>query len=90
MEGVAHVLEKRHWGAERAEKGRRELVFRNYVAFVIVVLISNFMHPGEIAGDDNECTHEDSKEGQAVFAQVESVDFYKDNWVGFELDVQNS
>jgi hypothetical protein len=60
------------------------LIFRCDVALVVVMLIADVIHSGEVAGDGDKGTDE-----EAVLAGVKAVDLNEDDWVGFEEDVED-
>lgn len=66
------------------------MIFRRNVALVVVMLIADVVHPGEVAGDGDEGADEEAEEGEAVLAEVKAVDLNEDDWVGFEEDVEDT
>jgi len=82
--------EKTDWNAESAEERWWQSLLRLDVACVIEFGFLVVLEVGEVGWNGNDCANRDTKEGGTLETEREAIDFDKDDWEGFEPDVQKT
>lgn len=83
--------EKGYWETHSSKTGRRKLFFRAKIAVRVDMFGLKAKFPIEVPGKSNaNCSYQNTKECQAVLSGIKAVFFFKDDWKGFEKNIQNS